>query len=93
MQSKNKKAPTVGESKHIERVKELECSVCDQAGPSDAHECVQGQWYTSISLCKDCHQGSRNGIHGERLMWKIKKLDELGALAITIRRLMERHAP
>jgi hypothetical protein len=32
MQSKNKKAPTVAEAAHIERVKELTCSVCDANG-------------------------------------------------------------
>ncbi|WNO05989.1 hypothetical protein [Rhodoferax mekongensis] len=87
MQSKNKKAPTKAEREHIERVKDLPCSVCDQHGPSDCHEIKQGQWITSIALCKDCHQGSRNGIHGQRQMWTLKKLDELDALAITLGRL------
>lgn len=88
MQSKNKKSPTVAESAHIVRIKEMVCSVCDEAGPSDCHEINQGQWFSSIPLCKSCHQGPLNGLHGQRQMWKLKKIDEIGALAITIERLM-----
>lgn len=87
MRSKNKPAMTVLERAWVALVKALMCSVCDAPGPSDAHEIVQGQWFTSIALCKDCHQGSHNGLHGERAMWKVMKLDELGALNITIRRI------
>ena len=88
MQSKNKSAPTVVERAHIERVKSLGCSVCDEPGPSEDHEIKQGQWFTSVALCPSCHRGSKLGLHGERAMWKIKKMDELDALAVTIRRLM-----
>lgn len=72
---------------HIERVKSLKCSVCDASGPSDAHHIEQGRHYTVVALCKDCHQGSANGWHGRRVLWKIKKMDELDALDITIGRL------
>jgi len=88
MQSKNKKPPTQAERRHIERVKSLPCSVCDASAPSDCHEINQGQWFTSIALCKDCHQGGLNGIHGQKRMWAIKKMDELAALNVTIERLM-----
>lgn len=88
MQSKNKKAPTVAERDHIERVKELPCSVCDVHGPSDAHEIKQGQWFTAVALCKSCHQGSLLGLHGQRRAWTLRKMDELDALAVTIQRLM-----
>ena len=50
MQSPNKKPPTKAEKLHIERVKDLPCSVCDDDGPSDAHEIKQGQWFTSVAL-------------------------------------------
>lgn len=89
MQSKNKKAPTFAERTHIERVKWLPCSVCDTDGPSDCHEVKQGQWYTSIALCKSCHTGSLLGLHGQRRAWAVKKMDETDALAVTIQRLME----
>ena len=88
MQSKNKKPPTQAERRHIERVKSLPCSVCDASAPSDCHEINQGQWFTSIALCKDCHQGGLNGIHGQKRMWAIKKMDELAALNVTIEMLM-----
>jgi hypothetical protein len=42
-----------------------------------------------MPLCADCHRGSMNGIHGQQRMWKIKKLDELSALNLTIKKLME----
>jgi hypothetical protein len=88
MQTKNAKAISKAESDHIARVKELPCSVCDHPGPSDAHHINQGQHYTVVAVCKDCHQGSFNGWHGQARIWKVKKLDELGALAVTIQRLV-----
>lgn len=77
------------ERDHLARVKELPCSVCDEPGPSDAHHVKQGNQYTTVALCKDCHQGSRNGWHGQRAMWRIKKMDEVDALNVTVRRLMD----
>ncbi len=87
MQSKNKKTPTAKEKRHIERVKALACSVCDEPGPSDCHEIKQGQWFTSVALCQSCHTGSLMGLHGQRRAWAIHKKDELDALAVTIERL------
>jgi hypothetical protein len=87
VRSKNKPTPTAAERAHIERVKSLPCSVCDAPAPSEAPEPNQGQWFTSIALCTDCHRGPVNGWHGQRVMWRIHKLDELGALNITIARL------
>ena len=73
---------------HLRRVKELPCSLCDAPGPSEAHHVQQGQQYTAIALCVDCHRGSVMGLHGQRRMWAIKKMDELAALNITIERLL-----
>ena len=87
MQSKNKVPPTAAERRYIVLVRELPCSICDKEGPSEVHEIVQGAWYLSVALCGDCHRGPINGLHGQRRLWKVLKLDELGALAITIRRL------
>lgn len=72
---------------HIGRVKELPCSVCDAPPPSDAHHIKQHRQYTCVALCKDCHQGSLMGWHGQKRMWAIKKMDELDALNVTIERL------
>lgn len=91
MQSKNKKAPTVAEADYIRYVALQPCSVCDFGGgeeaKSEVHEIVQGLWWLSIALCSSCHRGALLGLHGQRQMWKLKKLDEQGALAITIRRV------
>ena len=88
MQSRNKRAPTVSERRHIERVARLPCSLCDRPGPSEVHEISQGQWYTSIALCADCHRGSLLGLHGQRRAWIVRKATELDALGVTVRRLM-----
>lgn len=88
MRTKNAKAITAREHAHIGRVKSLACSVCDATGPSDAHHITQGQHYTTVALCKDCHQGSFNGWHGQKRMWSVMKLDEVAALNITLKRLM-----
>lgn len=88
MQSKNKKAPTAAERVHIARIKEMPCAVCNHSGPSECHEPEQGLWFASIPLCADCHRGSFNGIHGQKRMWAVMKLDELKALAATVEKLM-----
>jgi hypothetical protein len=87
MQSKNSKSITARERDHLAKVKELPCSVCDQAGPSQAHHIKQGQHWTCVALCDTCHQGFVLGWHGQRAAWNIRKMDELDALAITIERL------
>jgi hypothetical protein len=80
---------TAKEKKHLARVKELPCSVCDASGPSDAHHVKQHRQYTCVALCKDCHQGSVMGWHGQKRMWSLKKMDEIDALNVTIQRLIE----
>jgi len=68
----------------IGMVKEQPCSVCGQAGPSDAHHIKQGRHYTVVALCKSCHQGSKMGWHGEKTAWRIAKMEEIDALNVTI---------
>jgi hypothetical protein len=79
---------TAAERRHVTRIKEMDCIVCGHAGPSEAHEPEQGLWHCAIPLCPDCHRGSKNGWHGRRDMWRLKGLDELGALNLTIGRLL-----
>lgn len=79
--------PSKTESKHLARIKEMNCVVCGASGPSDAHHIVQHQQYLCIPLCKDCHQGSFNGIHGQARIWKVYKMDEMTALNETLRQL------
>jgi hypothetical protein len=76
------------ERRHLAMVKLLPCSVCDAPGPSEAHHVVQGLQYTCIALCPECHTGPRMGWHGQRFAWKIRKMEEIDALNITIKRLM-----
>jgi hypothetical protein len=82
---------TAAERLHLARVKELPCSVCDEAGPSDAHHIEQGLQYTCVALCKSCHQGALMGWHGQKRMWAIKKMGELDALNVTIQRLLHKN--
>ena len=89
MFSKNKAKPTASERLHIARIKAMSCVICDASAPSECHEINQGQWFTSMPLCADCHRGSLNGIHGQRRLWNVYKMDELSALNETIRKLSE----
>ena len=75
------------ERRHLARVKELPCSVCDASGPSEAHHIEQGAQYTCVALCVDCHRGPILGLHGQRRMWAIKRMSEMDALNVTLDRL------
>lgn len=79
---------TAKQRDHLAKVKSLPCSVCDQPGPSDAHHVKQGLQYTCVALCKDCHQGSLMGWHGQKRAWAIRKMEEIDALNVTIERLL-----
>ncbi|MGH8431458.1 MAG: hypothetical protein ACREUF_13755 [Solimonas sp.] len=88
------KTATKAEARHIDRVKNLDCAVCGARGPSDAHHILEGRIpgrkspnFCVIPLCKDCHQGDHNGIHGRRHMWDVMKVSELDCLAWTIQQL------
>jgi hypothetical protein len=76
------------ERKHLAMVKELPCSVCNAPPPSDAHHVKQHRQYLCIALCKDCHQGNFNGLHGQKRMWSVMKMDEEDALNVTIERIL-----
>jgi hypothetical protein len=78
---------TKKEREHLGRVKDLPCSLCDAPGPSEAHHIEQSQSYTCVALCPDCHRGV-NGWHGNKAYWRIKKMTELDALNVTIKRLV-----
>ena len=86
MRSKNSKRITGSEFRHMGLVKESACSVCGAPGPSHAHHIEQGLHFTVIALCPDCHTGP-NGIHGDKTLWRIHKLDEIKALNETLRRV------
>ena len=79
---------TAKERVHLARIKEMSCGVCGAEGPSDAHHIKQHKQYLCIPLCKDCHQGSFNGIHGQQRIWKVQRQDEMSVLNDTIAKLM-----
>lgn len=89
MRSKNSKAITRSESAHMALVKESGCAVCGAAGTVEAHHIQQGFHYTTVGLCLDCHRGPM-GIHGDKTLWRIHKMDEIKALNETLRRINER---
>ena len=86
MRSKNSKALSASELKHLEKVKESGCAVCGAGLYVDAHHIQQGCHFATIGLCKDCHTG-KMGIHGDKTMWKIHKMNETEALNETLRRI------
>ena len=88
---------TKNETHHIERIKNMGCAVCGCGETSDFHHILEGRipgrkspTFTGIPLCKDCHQGALNGIHGQRRMWSVMKLTELECLSATIETLLYR---
>ncbi len=74
------------ERAHLARVKMLPCSLCDCPGPVEAHHTRQGSHYLCAAICATCHTG-HNGWHGNKSLWRIRKMDDLDALNITLRRL------
>lgn len=87
MYSKNSAPIKPAERAHLEWVKTQSCVVCGAPPPCDAHHIVQGDHYTCLPLCRDCHMGSLNGIHGRKTMWNIMKKTELSCLNEVIARL------
>ena len=77
---------TAAERRHVSAVKALDCVICGEPGPSEAHEPEQGAWYISIACCAACHR-SGSGWHGTRDRWRNNKMDELGAINETLRRV------
>jgi hypothetical protein len=81
---------TAAEKRHMDRVAQLPCMVCGSA-PVEIHHIREGQgmsqrasnWLT-VPLCPSCHRGP-NGIHGDKSMMRIHKLEELDLLALTIK--------
>ena len=87
MRTKNAAAITEHEGRHMRRVKELPCSLCDAPGPSEAHHIRQGAHFTTVALCADCHRGSL-GLHGQKTLMRVKKMDEMDLLNVTLSRLV-----
>lgn len=87
MRTKNARPLTAKERAHLLAVKALPCSVCHAEPPSAAHHIKQGAHFLTVALCADCHQDATMGWHGNRVAWRIAKMDELDALHKTLERL------
>jgi hypothetical protein len=83
-------------SAHMQMILSLPCVLCARLGVKQesrtyGHHIRHGEGMAqrapdelAIPLCYECHQGP-NGIHGDRSRWSIARMDELDALAMTIR--------
>jgi hypothetical protein len=85
----NSKNLTAKQRRYLLQIKSMNCGVCGAGAPSDAHHIEQTQHFLCIPLCKDCHQGSHNGIHGRKAIWNVMKKNELTVLNETIGWLFE----
>ena len=79
---------------YIDRIKRMDCCLCGATGPSDAHHIREGHGMSQrasdvlvIPLCKSCHQGPQ-GVHGDKTMLRVYKVEELDLLAITLEKLL-----
>ena len=89
MRTKNAKAISMDERHYLGWIKQQPCAVCGASEPSDAHHIDQGKHFLVIPLCRDCHQGSFNGIHGQRRIWHASKKSEMSCLNETIQALVK----
>ena len=84
MRTKSSKPLTAAESEHLALVKSCPCSVTGVAPPSEAHHIRQGDHFTTIALSWDAHRGP-HGIHGDKSLWRLAKMDDVAALNVTLR--------
>lgn len=80
------------EARHMARVAALDCVLCGSA-PCEVHHLREGQGmaqrssnFLTVALCPDCHRGP-SGVHGDRSLMRIQKLEELDLLALTLEAL------
>lgn len=78
---------SIAEKRHLSLIASFPCVVCGQPGPSIVHHIRAGQGmgerashFLTLPLCHADHVGP-SGIHGDRSAWRLRKLDELSALA------------
>lgn len=80
---------TKAEKRHMAKVAELPCCLCGMM-PVELHHIREGQGMAQragnmlcIPLCASCHRGPK-GIHGDKTMLRIRKVDELDLLNETL---------
>lgn len=81
--------------RHKDKVASLPCQLCKALGQTqetrtEVHHMRTGQGmaqrasdFLAIALCSDCHRGPL-GLHGDRSLLRIAKLDEFDLLAMTV---------
>lgn len=91
---------------HLAAIRDMPCILCEALGRPqmgrkvDAHHvriwegaAQRAHDELAIPLChSDCHQGP-HGVHGDKALLAIAKVDEGDLLAMTIRKLMGRKPP
>lgn len=70
----------------MRKVKESGCAVCGDGPYVEAHHMQQGEHFTVTGLCVPCHRGPM-GLHGDKTLWRIHKINEIEALNETLRRV------
>ena len=76
------------EKRYMEHVAKLDCVVCGSFGVQLHHvRAGQGmaqraQNWLVVPLCPTCHTSSV-GVHGDKSMMRVQKLDEIDLLALT----------
>jgi hypothetical protein len=91
VRTKNSRRHDTDESSHLAKVKSCACVLCDAGPPSIAHHVIQGDHFTTISLCGPCHVGP-GGVHGDQTMLRLRyriggTAGELRAINETLRRV------
>ncbi len=91
MRTKNAVRITNAEGAHLALVKESGCVLCDAGPYVEAHHVEQGDHFTCIGLCPECHRGPK-GIHGDQTMLRLRfkatgLRGEMLALNETLRRV------
>lgn len=84
---------TKAERKYMDKVAQLPCCLCDSS-PVELHHVREGQGMSQragdmlvIPLCPSCHRGPK-GIHGDKTMLRIRKVDEMDLLNETLQKVM-----
>ena len=84
--------------RYLGLVRQLDCVCCELLGqqqehPTEAHHPRTGQGKSqkapdtlAAALCSACHR-DRLGVHGDKTLMKILKVDELDFTAMTIARI------
>lgn len=87
----------VSKRDYMGRVARVPCVLCEVLGfhgvSAEVHHVRSGQGasqrasdYLTVALCPECHRGPM-GLHGDRTLMRMAKLEELDLLALTIERV------